>query len=222
MNEEKNHIKRSRHSQSQRDAHAFSSDSRTRITASTALSTPPSRRWHIKCNSNECDEIFNLMIRWFSSRRRRLGPKPLFNPNAENLLKRVVFVEIGYLCSIESFQIRFNYTVFFMRICVYVIIMGLFPRRTGARFGPLGNAHKKAEMKWNRDFYCEMKLLNVRKSWVLIINLGCEIALRPPVPSPARRPLGHEEFFNFPAKGVAGQIKAHSWTGKKCFACTRS
>lgn len=83
------------------------------------------------------------------------------------------FRKIGYLCSIESFQIRFNYMVFFMRVhrtvCVNVFIdvivaiPGLIVR---LRF------HRGREIKWNRDFIfrCEMKLLNLRKSWVLIIN----------------------------------------------------
>lgn len=94
------------------------------------IQTPPSKLVHPRtfthgddiqeCNSNECDEIFNLMIRWFSSLIGSAWIVPVAHySNRRPVLWRGLFHKIGYLCSIESFQIRFNYTVF---LCVHIYL----------------------------------------------------------------------------------------------------
>lgn len=112
------------------------------------------------------------------------------------------FRKIGYLCSIESFQIRFNYMVFFMRVhmnvCVNVFIDVIVAIQGLIVIVRLHFHRGRTEIKWNRDFIfcCEMKLLNVWKSWVLIINFELKIHF---VRDGTASPLFETEiaFFNF-------------------------
>jgi hypothetical protein len=67
---------------------------------------------------------------------------------------------------------------------------------------------KRAETKWNRDFYCEMKLLNLRKSWVLIINLSENHITS--TNGTLLRCMWTRKIFQFPCEGVVREIKAHS------------
>lgn len=78
------------------------------------------------------------------------------------------------------------------------------------RQGPSPKNGRK-EMKWNRDFYCKMKLLNLWKSWVLIINLdenqimSIEARLVHPCFMDTRDFFS--QIFQFFNEGVTGKIK---------------